>query len=197
MSLIELRKELHRMTTDYAISDHANRLKTISESYPNSIQILEPEIPTDCRCLSYAVGLAQNAKYIKIQRSSEDTIKTPLFADKEYLEWLVINERLEELSTAEIHDGNIVLYFEENEWRHAGKVIHNDRIASKWGAGLLYEHGPLETPANYGSELRYFKNIEPDYAYQIFTNFVVEKTKTNNSDDLAWWLSQCGITRNH
>ena len=194
MSSPDLRKELHIMTKEFAVTDHPRRLNSISEEHPNSIEILECDVPLDCRCLSYALGLAQNDEYVKIQRSSKDTIGIKLFAGEEYIKWLLKRGSLEERPKSETKEGDLILYFDANEWKHAGSVKQFDRVISKWGEGLLYKHALLEAPINYGSEIRCYKPLEGEDSYQLFKQFVVEKTVTCGSDKLSWWLSQCGIT---
>lgn len=194
MSSENLRKELLQITEEPNISKHASILKDLSEKYINTIEILESDIPIDCRCLSYALGLAQKSEYVKIQRSSQEYIGEDLYAGKEFLEWLMSYHILEEISKSEIQVGDIILYFKANEWQHAGNVMRSNRVISKWGEGLLYEHDPIETPNNYGSELRYYKKIEPDYSCKMFAKFVTVKALGSKNEQSTWWLSQCGIS---
>lgn len=51
----------------------------------------------------------------------------------------------------------IALYRNELEWTHAGIVLRNDRIVSKWGEKPIYEHARFEVPKSYGDELHLYR----------------------------------------
>ena len=48
------------------------------------------------------------------------------------------------------------------------------RVISKWGTGLLYNHKLFEVPASYGGDVRYFKHVPHDDAWQLFATFAEE-----------------------
>ena len=51
-------------------------------------------------------------------------------------------------------DDKIVIYFHENSAMHFGK-IEQDKVVSKWGIGLVWEHPVFEVPFSYGNEVKY------------------------------------------
>jgi hypothetical protein len=51
-------------------------------------------------------------------------------------------------------DDRIVVYFDKLIVTHFGKIERN-KILSKWGAGLIWEHPVFEVPLSYGNAIRY------------------------------------------
>lgn len=196
MSTSTLRKELHIMTANYSIKDHPDCLQEISKRHPNSVDIIDCDIPMDCRCLSHALGLARVKNYVKAQRSSVVFTGIEFFAGKEFIEWLLKKDLLGEIKRSDVRLNDVVLYFNDNEWTHAGRMKDCDTVVSKWGEGLLYEHGIFETPENYGSDVRFFKEVIPDFAYTMFSDYVVERMNENGLGDCDQWLSECNMIHN-
>lgn len=198
MSQSALRRKLHEMTINDPsrgndVSSHPLQPKDISKEHPNSIQILKSDIPKDCRCLAYALHLASNKGYLRIQRSSKPKIGIHLFAGKEFVEWLLDHMHLHEIHKSEVKGGDLVLYFDSNEWQHAGIVKGTNRIISKWGEGLLYEHDIFEVPDNYGSQVRFYQALAHSTAYQRFIEFVQHKTTSVSGRDVDSWLDSCEV----
>ncbi len=58
--------------------------------------------------------------------------------------------------------GDLAVYIREDaggsrEQSHIGRVVHNDRVRSKWGYGDVYLHDIERVPACYGKEVRFFR----------------------------------------
>jgi hypothetical protein len=58
---------------------------------------------------------------------------------------------------------------------HAGLVLANHRVASKWGVGHLYEHALWEVPQSYGSATRFLKRLCHDEAMDYFIQYAKDK----------------------
>jgi hypothetical protein len=98
-----------------------------------------------------------------------------VFAGPEFFDWFAASGRLVEVGNHEASENDVVMYFDRGHARHVGRVGSSGRIISKWGLGLLYEHGLSEVPAKYGDEARFFRSIEPDEALKHFLDFAAEK----------------------
>ena len=80
---------------------------------------------------------------------------------------------LQEINEAEANENDLIMYFDNGEWRHVGFWKLNGRVKSKWGAGLLYNHGRWET--QYGGTVRFFRSMAPESAITLFTIRVVTR----------------------
>jgi hypothetical protein len=94
-----------------------------------------------------------------------------VFAGPAFFEWLLENHMLHEIKEADAQDADLIMYFDNGQWRHVGLCKRDGRVESKWGLGLLYEHGPWEVPNNYGNEIRFFRSIPPDEAIELFLKY--------------------------
>ena len=67
-----------------------------------------------------------------------------------------------------VRPGNdIIIYFDQNNPLHAGKV-RSGKVVSKWNIdGYLWEHGVDEVPLCFGSNKKYFRNISKALALQF------------------------------
>lgn len=75
-------------------------------------------------------------------------------AGLDFMSWLLDQCVLTEVQ--EPATGNLVLYFSERRWRHAGIVVADGRVVSKWGSYGVYDHELGEVPTEYGDSTRFF-----------------------------------------
>ena len=69
-----------------------------------------------------------------------------VFAGPAFFEWLFANRIWQEIKEADANDDDLIMYLDNAQWKHVGFCKPNDRVESKWGLGLLYEHGRWEVP---------------------------------------------------
>ncbi len=58
------------------------------------------------------------------------------------------------------------IYFRKGKITHIGMMRKHRKVLSKWGKGLVYEHGPKEVPVNYGNPVFYRHAVSKQYTYQ-------------------------------
>jgi hypothetical protein len=99
-----------------------------------------------------------------------------IFAAADFAHWLLANNLLTEVTQADVREGDIVFYFSvDGRFKHAGRMLADGRIVSKWGIGHLYEHGIFEVPESYGNAVRFFRGLSYDEAFENFMRFAEEK----------------------
>lgn len=170
---IELRRRLEEMTVSGgAPVNHRVLLRGISKEFPNTIQPLESSLPEDCyTCGMYVFDFAENEDYIKVVGSGFPHV----YAGRTFFEWLLENHLLQQIEEAEANENDLIMYFNDGEWRHVGFWKLNGRVESKWGAGLLYNHGRWEVPTQYGETVRFFRAIAPQSAIGYFFRFAASR----------------------
>ena len=122
-------------------------------------------------CFAYAFDLMHSTKYTEIAPIG-------VFANSEFVEFLINNEILKEIEWGKENDGDIIIYFDKGKPKHAGK-IYSGRIISKWGVGHLWEHDIYDVPINYGNKCRIFTRISKDISIAAFIEYA--KTKKANT----------------
>jgi hypothetical protein len=91
---------------------HAKRTEDVRASFPHTVQFRE--LIEGSTCLTEALGLYKDGTYRAIAGGYFDW---KIFAGKQFVTWLLANDRLEEL--ARPASGCLVLYFADGEWKHA------------------------------------------------------------------------------
>jgi hypothetical protein len=166
---IELRQRLEEMTESGAEpSKHRDLLEAISIEFPNTIQPLQSS-HSEARytCGMYVFEFSGDEDYINIAgRNCPD-----IYAGHAFFEWLLTNHLLQEVDEADVRDDDLIMYFENGQWKHVGFWKLNGRVESKWGVGLLYNHERWEVPKNYGNEVRFFRSISPEAAIEHFLQY--------------------------
>ena len=94
----------------------------------------------------------------------------PIGADKKFVEYLLTRRDLYEVEFEGVKNDYIIIYFNESELTHAGKILRK-RVVSKWGKGLLLEHEIHEAPAIYGNEVKFFKKLSLDNCINTFIEY--------------------------
>lgn len=99
-----------------------------------------------------------------------------IFAAGDFVHWLLDHNLLVEITQNEAREGDIVVYFNEpGRFKHAGRILENGRVVSKWGIGNLYEHEVSEVPESYGNIVRFFRGLFYEEAFGHFLRFAEEK----------------------
>lgn len=173
--LFELRQELEKIPLLKNIKDQKEKIKDLSSKFNHTIitkcsdDVISEEFGL-YNCFAYALNLVDSDGYLKIA----STFPRNVFANSEFIEFLLINEKLFQIGDdININEG-IIIYFDNQKPVHAGKVA-NKRVTSKWGTGLLFEHDLFEVPINYGNKYMLYKNISQAVATDFFYGFAETK----------------------
>jgi hypothetical protein len=174
--ITRLRQRLREMTeSGCQPHEHPAMLTRISRELPNTILVLETARgPASFTCGMHAFGFEGRPEYKGVAGHGLGLV----FAGAEFLDWFAASGRLVEIGDHEAYENDVVMYFDGGHARHVGRVLSSGRVVSKWGLGLLYEHGLSEVPTHYGDQVRFFRSIEPDVALKHFLDFAKEKGVT-------------------
>lgn len=166
-----LREKLQRMIEVEDVAQHPNLLRELSRECPNTIVVIDSEHPIErYTCLVYALGFTERPDYLAIAKYPFKTT----YAGPEFARWLIDRRYLRVLPQVRANNGDLVFYFDQDEFKHAAVVVSDQRVISKWGKGHLFEHQILEVPESYGSDIKLLECLPYNVAYDLFVRFVEE-----------------------
>jgi len=165
----QLRQRLSEMTeSGTEPSTHAAKLAAISEEFPHTIKPLKFQLPENrYTCGMYVFDFSEDPDYLEIAGLGLPHV----YAGPAFFEWLLTGELLEKTDQQSVQDKDFVMYFEKGKWKHVGFWRLDDRVESKWGLGLLYNHGQWEVPSHYGDEIRFFRSVSPEAGIEHFIRY--------------------------
>jgi hypothetical protein len=171
-----LRKELQKITDSEDISQHPTKISHLSSKFFHSIHPLsdyDPANRQNYNCFEYALDLHITCHY---------SVLVTLFAlgvglDYRFVNYLIQHEVLKQILSSEVKLDDLLIYFHNDLPAHAGKWKGNN-VISKWGKGLLYEHGIYEVPIKYGDP-QYFRKVHP----QVAKDYLIRYAKQNRVSD--------------
>lgn len=144
-------------------AEQEKKLNDIYKSHKHSIAVRDSDhLFHDWgtfNCFEYALGLTDLDGYVVVKKQN-------VFANSAFMKYLIENNLITKNS-----GGKTIIYFnEEREPKHAGVLINN-RVLSKWGTGLVYEHEILEVPLSYGIESSNYISIENNTMLEYFFDY--------------------------
>ncbi len=152
-----LRHKLEEMTADKRVDRHEAMLADISRACPNTIRVLRSPHPhARYTCMMHAFDFTERPEYVTVAELN------------------VWAGRLSPVSPAQARAHDLVFYLPDGRFKHVGLWTGRRRLVSKWGTGLLYDHKLFEVPASYGDNVRYFKHVTYEEAWQLFATFAQE-----------------------
>lgn len=130
--------------------------KEVIPILPESIEVvaLPPGEEHQYNCFAYALDLHEDAGPFKNG-----------FVYSPFVEYLLGEKELKELSGIP-QEGDIVLYWNGSELKHAGKMIGTDMVISKWSGGPLLRHPLLHVPVDYGDQTKFYRILSVDKVRQ-------------------------------
>lgn len=129
--------------------------------------VSEPDKWQHMNCFAYALGLGEWPQYAGYV---EPPPKGPgIFANSAFINYLFQKAALH--PAEEMESGSIALYFDGVQARHAGIVLRQDVICSRWGNIATFEHCLWEVPSSYGADVRYYQALQPSDAKLHFLTF--------------------------
>lgn len=159
------------MTEVQDITQHSVLLAEITRECPNSIHIIESPHPIDqYTCLMHVLNFTEKPEYIDIANAGLGRI----FAGLDFADWLVERGHLVEVSQGEAQKDDLVFYFDEGRFKHAGLWELNGCVLSKWGVGHLYNHELFEVPLSFGPDVSFYRQLLYEDAFSLFTQFAEE-----------------------
>jgi hypothetical protein len=169
-----LRQKLQTMTEVEDGTQHPALLEALTKEYPNTIQIVQSPYPlARYTCLVHAFGFIEQPEYLAIATRPFNRVA---YASPDFAHSLLDQHLLQEISFADVRQGDFVFYFnDEGRLKHAGVYLENERVLSKWGLGYLYNHAILEVPEAYGNTVRFFKQVPVEDILCHFKRFAKEK----------------------
>ena len=167
-----LRKRLQTLTECKDVARHPALLVEVTRVCPNSIRVVQSPTPINrYTCLMHVLDFTENPKYADIAGSGLGRI----YAGDDFAHWLIGRGLEAKMPQADAQEDDLVFYFSEGTFKHAGLCRPSGRVLSKWGVGHLYDHNLFEVPASYGTEFRLYKRLPCEDAYDLFTQFADEK----------------------
>jgi hypothetical protein len=154
MKTDEFRRELD-LATQGIPSRHPQAVKDLVLKYPHTISLrCNPnmmEFTSDCFLFAFE-GRIPFETLNKIQNfSTEQSKSSDMF-------YQLISKNYIELHNDRESDDKIVIYFKNELVTHFGK-LKDDKVISKWGGGLIWEHSIWEVPFSYGKSVKYSNGI--------------------------------------
>lgn len=150
MELDDFRKELEKATHGIP-RRHPQSIGALLEIYPHSISLqCNPNMmdtKSDCFLFVFEEKLPKEL-IRKIKGFSQNTSERFDIFQK------LLNNGFIEFHTTRKTDDKVIIYFDGEIVTHFGK-IENNKIISKWGEGLIWEHPVFEVPLSYGNTVKY------------------------------------------
>ena len=161
--------------TKEEIPRHWPLLRDLNQENPHEIRDnpIEPEsdvVLDDFNCFEYAFDLIRSSEYKAALDYQKGWKIRPVGADVNFVQYLLENSALTELTAVDNDVSCVIIYFNGVEPTHAGK-FNNSRVRSKWGRGLLLEHNFDEVPSSYGDNVKFYESLLLDDCIDVFVDF--------------------------
>lgn len=163
MSLSMLRARLTWITENCVFPDsQAREVERLRKITGHTIRVLNSSADDLAyNCVSHALGLAKDPEYLCLASKCANT-----HADTAFVQHLINGKAIVEQPTWKA--GLLGVYADGTTITHIGRFISDSHLTSKWGPGLLWEHGAFEVPDSYGDTLRAFSAPDPSAVRQHF-----------------------------
>ena len=135
--------------------------KEVLPLLPLSIKVISPPpgIQHQFNCFVFALNLQTTV------RPSQNGFIYPAFVQE------LISENEMKKLTRKPESNDIILYRNNNELKHAGKVVDEKLIISKWSGGPILKHPLFHVPVDYGNTIEYYKPISDTKAQELFKKY--------------------------
>lgn len=118
-------------------------------------------------CLVHALGFTENPEYVDVARYGGDVV----YAGPGFGDFLIERDFLSETSHTDASGGDLVFWFDQRTFKHAGIWQSDRRIESKWGTKHLCNHEQWEIPSRYGRECISYRRPTYEKAIAAFLEF--------------------------
>jgi hypothetical protein len=163
-----LRERLQQITLDLNVAPHAAQIDTLRAEIPHTESIRDGPAPNNrYTCAVHAFTLVEHPTYLAIAGFG----RGETFAGKSFIEYLLKHGLLREKPEGSAEAGDLIIYVLDDEFSHVGRMTSRERVVSKWGTGLLYEHSIWEVPTNYGGWVHYYEGPNADESLELFLRY--------------------------
>lgn len=163
-----LRQDLQRITDTLPVIQHPLLIQELKLITGHGIKIIESQYPIESyTCVVHSFGLVEDPTYLSVAGFGLGRT----FAGADFINFLLSHELLQERPKGTFLTGDLVIYFQDDSFRHVGTTLDEGRVLSKWGTGYLYDHPVWEVPINYGASVRYFEKISSNAGLELFVLF--------------------------
>jgi len=174
-----LRRRLQEITDaapiDVPIATHPRLIEEARKIFPHTIIPIEHQtslhFPRLDNCGSYAMGFSNWSEFSDLHETGYLDYGRKIAADRTFLEWLIRKRIIARRTVQPPNIGDFVAYFNGKAGWHIGRLICGDRVRSKWGVGLVYEHGLKEVPISYGRKISYYSGLADQHARDAFLQY--------------------------
>lgn len=165
-----LRTSLDEITSDierHPLETQCERIRELSEVQPHSVVCLHPSVPLrGYNCVMHALDL--------VGRMAEYHRWVLEHAPPRYVNHL-IETRV--LVPCQPQAGELITWSTAEGLKHVGKLTAPDRAESKWGQGVLCQHGLEELPIRFGDVSGFYSSIGPETALEHLRRFHVAERR--------------------
>lgn len=152
----KIRKKLDSLCNgeNYPFDHPIKYMQVFFPEFASCLEIVSPppQRVSQYNCFAYALGL-------------DLWVRTYTFYQA------VLNRDLKETETPA--EGDIVVYYENNLIKHAGKYESRSKVISKWAGGPIFKHETFMCPATYGDSVKYFKSVAKEDSKKILGKYPV------------------------
>jgi len=148
------------------IEEHPAAIAQLASRFPHSIRHVEGEPERPYNCYMLVLALLDNDRVYEILQKDADWYGTPgVKVGPEYVSRLIQRGIL-----TRDESGQVLIYCRNGKPAHAG-ILAGERVQSKWGRGLLWEHAVWEVPSSYGDIAERYRVVRPDLLEPEFAKY--------------------------
>lgn len=125
-------------------------------------------------CVMYALGLQKHAGLYQllVHLTYGPDKGLDITMDTGFLKMLIDSGDLRE---SEEVAGCLAVYCSPEKITHIGSWVSPGRMASKWGTAHLYEHDFLDSPLEYGDDIKFYAPIDKEFVVDQFFEYAKAK----------------------
>lgn len=158
ISMDNFRNKLHDLTTIPNREGQIMRMRGLNNEFSRSIESIEMG-ENNYNCFMYALELQTNEHIKAILRANYPQLKFGSSYITELIDSKLLREDVE---------GKVVIYFNGDKPMHAARRISSKLYVSKWGLGLLWQHGLYDLPSEYGDRHKFYRRSSLEAAIKLF-----------------------------
>ncbi len=163
---------MQSITESIPVNQHLEKIQDLASVTGHSIKVIDSFYPIeDYTCVVHSFQLIQDPLYVSVAEFGLGRI----FAGSEFIYFLLDQSLLCECQCDSVLKDNLVMYFQNESFKHVGLALDENRVLSKWGTGHLYNHLTWEVPTSYGNKVRYFKKFSAGEGLDLFVLFAESK----------------------
>jgi hypothetical protein len=159
-----LRTSLDEITSDierYPLETQCERIRELAEVQPHSVVCLHASVPLlGYNCVMHALDL--------VGRMAEYHPWAVKHAPPRYVNHLIVTRVL---IACQPQAGALITWSTAKGLKHVGKLTAPGRAESKWGQGVLCQHGLEELPIRFGEVTGFYSPIVPENALECLRRF--------------------------